>query len=77
VIVGVLLCEPPEEQVSVPCAADPDPDPPDPPELDGQVATDPTEETTPGVVRLFGRLIVTRFPGAMLVCCDACRATCT
>jgi hypothetical protein len=49
VTVGVL----PEEQVSVPGAAELELDPPGP-ELDGQVATAPTEEMTPGVVWLFG-----------------------
>ena len=55
-MVGVLLPELPEEQVSVPGAAELEPDPPDP-ELDGQVATAPTEETTPGVVWLLGRVM--------------------
>ena len=76
VIVGVLLPELPEEQVSVPGAAELDPDPPDP-ELDGQVATAPTEETTPGVVWLFGRVMLTLSPTAIVVCSEALSATCT
>ena len=61
-MVGVVLApEPPDEQVPVPCAAEPELDPPDP-ELDGQVATVPTEETTPGVVWLLGRVMVTVVP---------------
>src|SRR6202035_994318 len=53
-----------------------DPDPPDP-ELDGHVATVATEETTPGVVRLLGRTMLTLSRTAMLVCCEALNATCT
>ena len=64
VMVGVLLPELPDEQVSVPGAAELEPDPPDP-ELDGQVATAPTEETTPGVVRLLGRVMLTLSPTAI------------
>ena len=57
VMVGVaLLPELADEQVSVPGAAELELDPPDP-ELDGQVATVPTEETTPGVVWLLGRVM--------------------
>ena len=51
-------------------------DPPDP-ELDGQIATVPTEETTPGVVWLLGRVIVTLSPTATSVCCEAPNATWT
>ena len=66
VIVGVvLLPELADEQVSVPGAAELDPDPPDA-ELDGQVATVPTEETTPGVVWLLGRVMLTLSPTATL-----------
>ena len=75
-MVGVVLPELPDEQVSVPGAAELDPDPPDP-ELDGQVATAPTEETTPGVVRLSGRVMLTLSPTATLVCSEALNATCT
>ena len=75
-MVGVVLPELPEEQVSVPGAAELELDPLDP-ELDGQVATAPTEDTTPGVVRLFGRVMVTLSPTAILVCCEAFNATCT
>src|SRR4030081_789313 len=75
-MVGVLLPELPEEQVSVPGAVELDPDPTDP-ELDGQVATLPTEETTPGVVWLLGRVMLTLFPTAVLLCCAASSATCT
>src|SRR5579863_3023558 len=63
----------PGEQLSVPGAAEPDPGP----ELEGQVATAPTEETTPGVDRLSGRAMVTRSPTATWVCCEASSATCT
>ena len=66
----------PDEQVSVPGAAELELDPPDP-ELDGQVATVPTEETTPGVVWLLGRVMVTLSPTATSVCCEASKATCT
>jgi hypothetical protein len=75
-MVGVLLPEPFDEQVSVPGAAALDPDRPDP-EPDGQVATVATEETTPGVVRLLGRVMVTLFPTATSVCCEAANAICT
>ena len=75
-IVGVLLPEPPEEQVSVPGAPELELDPPDP-ELDGQVATVPTEETTPDVVWLLGRVMLTLSPTATSVCCEASKATCT
>jgi hypothetical protein len=75
-MVGVVLPELLDEQVSVPGAAELEFDPPDP-ELDGQVATAPTEETTPGVVRLSGNVIVTLSPIATLVCCEASSATCT
>jgi hypothetical protein len=68
-MVGVL----PEEQASVPGAAELEPEPPAP-ELDGQVATAPTEETTPGVVRLLGRVTLTLFPTATPVCCEALNA---
>ena len=76
VMVGMLLPELADEQVSAPDAAAPEPDPPDP-VLAGQVATVPTEETTPGVVRLFGRVMLTLSPTATLVCCEASSATCT
>ena len=76
VMVGVLLPELPDEQVSVPGAAELELDPPDP-ELDGQVATAPTEETTPGVVWLLGRVMLTLSPTATSVCCEASSATCT
>ena len=72
----VLLPELPDEQVSVPGAAELELDPPDP-ELDGQVATVPTEETTPGVVWLLGRVMLTLSPTATSVCCEASNATCT
>ncbi len=62
--------------MSVPGAAELDPDPPDP-ELGGQVATAPTEETTPGVVRLLGRVMLTLSPTAIVVCSEALSATCT
>ena len=75
-MVGVVLPELPDEQVSVPGAAELELDPPDP-ELDGQVATVPTEETTPGVVWLLGRVMVTLSPTATSVCCEASNATCT
>ena len=65
-----------DEQVSVPGAAELELDPPGP-ELDGQVATAPTDETTPGVVWLLGRVIVTLSPTATSVCCEASNATCT
>jgi hypothetical protein len=71
-MVGVL----PDEHVSVPGAAELAPCPPAP-ELDGQVATLPTEETTPGLVRLSGNVMLTLFPTAMLVCWEASSATCT
>src|SRR6202171_1261988 len=73
VMVGVVL---PDEQVSVPGAAELEFDLPDP-ELDGQVASTPTEETTPGVVLLLGRVMVTVSPTATSVCCEAPNATCT
>src|ERR1700704_3534370 len=72
----VLLPELPDGQASVPGAAELELDPPDP-ELDGQVATAPTEETTPGVVWLLGRVMLTLSPTAILVCCEAFNATCT
>src|SRR5947209_19822709 len=75
-MVGVALPELPEEQASVPGAAELGPDPPDP-ELDGQVATAPTEETTPGTVRLLGRVMLTLSPTAIVVCSEASSATCT
>ena len=75
-MVGVLLPEPPEEQESVPGAAALELDPPGP-ELDGQVATLATEETTPGVVRLFGRVMLTLSPTATSDCCEAANASCT
>src|SRR4030081_719601 len=75
-MVGVLLPELFDEQVSVRGAVELDPDPPDP-ELDGQVATAPTEDTTPGVVLLLGRVMLTLSPTAILVCCEAVNATCT
>src|SRR5438552_9136783 len=62
--------------MSVPGAADVEFGPPGP-GLDGQVATEPTAETTPGVVRLSGRVIITLFPTATSVCCEALNATCT
>ena len=77
VMVGVLLLpELPDEQVSVPGATELQLDPPDP-WLDGQLATVPTEDTTPGVIRLLGRVIVTLSPTATSVCCEASNATCT
>jgi hypothetical protein len=76
VMVGVLLPELPEEQESGPGAAEFELDPLDP-ELDGQVATVPTEETTPGVVWLLGRVMLTLSPTATSVCCEAFNATCT
>src|SRR5581483_10129546 len=77
VTVGVAVPpEPPEEQLSVPGGAGLAPGPPAP-ELDGQVATVATEETTPGVVRLSGRVIVTLFPTATSVCCEAGNAIST
>ena len=75
-MVGVVHPELPEEQVSVPGAAELELDPPGP-ELDGQVATVPTEETTPGLVWLLGKVIITLFPTATSVCCEASNATCT
>src|ERR1700722_3115822 len=75
-MVGVALPELPDEQVSVPGAAELGPDPPDP-ELDGQVATAPTEETTPRVVRLLGRVMLTLSPTATSVCCEASNAIST
>jgi len=72
----VLLPELPEEQESVPGAAEFELDPLNP-ELDGQVATVPTEETTPGVVWLLGRVMVTFSSTATSVCCEAFNATCT
>src|SRR5438132_12258032 len=75
-MVGVPLPEPREEQESVPGAAALELDPPGP-ELDGQVATVATEETTPGVVWLLGRVMLTLFPTAILLCCAASSATCT
>jgi hypothetical protein len=75
-MVGVVLAELPEEQVSIPGAAELELGPPDP-ELVGHVATAPTEETTPPVVRLLGRVMITLSPTAMLVCCEAFNATCT
>jgi hypothetical protein len=72
----VLLPELPDEQASVPGAAELELDPPDP-ELDGQVATAPTEDTTPGVVWLLGRVMLTLSPTASVVCSDALSATCT
>ena len=73
-MVGVLPTELPEEQVSVPGVAELDPDPPDA-ELGGQVATAPTEETTPGVVRLSGRVMLTLSPTATVDCSEAFSAT--
>ena len=76
-MVGVVLApEPPDEQVPVPCAAEPELEPPDA-GLGGQVATVPTEETTPGVVWLLGRVMVTVSPTATSVCWEASNATCT
>src|SRR5271170_4874738 len=76
VIVGVLLPALPKEQASVPGAAELAPGPLGP-ELDGQVATAPTEETTPGVVQLLGRVMLTLSPTAIVVCSEALSATCT
>ena len=70
-MVGVL----PEVHVSFPAVAELDPEPDA--ELDGQLATVATEETTPGVVSLLGRVMLTLFPTAMLVCWEASSATCT
>src|ERR1700722_15432300 len=76
-MVGVMLLpELPDEQVAVPGVAELELDPLDP-EFNGQVATVPTEETTPGVVWLFGRVIITVSPTATSVCCEAFTATCT
>src|SRR5437762_2766885 len=72
-MVGVAL---PEGQVSVPGAAELDPDPADA-ELDGQVATAPTEETIAGVVRLSGRVMATLSPTAIMVCSEALSVSCT
>jgi hypothetical protein len=58
----VLLPVPPDGQVSGPDPAELELDPPDP-EVDvAQVATVPTEATTPGVVRLSGSVMVTLSP---------------
>jgi hypothetical protein len=65
-----------EEHVSVPDAELEDPELLDP-GLDGQVATVPTEDTTPGVVWLLGRVMVTLSPAATSVCSEASSATCT
>jgi hypothetical protein len=73
---GVLLAEPPDEQESVPGLAEPEFGPPEA-ELDGQVATVATAVTTPGVVRLSGRVTVTLFPAATSVCCEASSDNCT
>ncbi len=77
-IVGVVSEELPAEQASVPGAAVPGlefgPPAPDP---GWQVATFATEATIPGVVRLSGRVMLTLSPTAMLVCCEASKATCT
>ena len=62
--------------MSVPGAAELEPDPADA-ELGGQVATAPTEETIPGVVRLLGRVMLTLSPTATSVCSEASSATCT
>jgi hypothetical protein len=62
-MVGAVPPDLPDEQGSVPGAAEVELDPPAP-ELDGQVATVPTEETTPGVVWLLGRVMVTLSPTA-------------
>ena len=43
----------------------------------GRWRPSPTEETTPGVVWLLGRVMLTLFPTAMLVCWEASSATCT
>src|ERR1700736_6742760 len=72
----MLLPELPDEQVRVPGVAELELDPLDP-EFEGQVATVPTEETTPGVVWLLGRVMVTVSPTATSVCCEAATATCT
>jgi hypothetical protein len=74
-IVGVALPAPPEEQASVPGAAELAPG--TAPELDGQVATAPTEDTTPGVIRLSGRVMLTLSPTAIVVCSAALSATWT
>src|SRR6185437_5722662 len=77
-MVGAALPELPEEQGSVPGAAEPELElGPPPPELDGQVATVATEETTPGVLRLSGSVMVTLSPTARSVCWEASSATCT
>ncbi len=68
-MVGVL----PDAQVSVPVVAEL-PEPPAP-ELVGQLATVATEETTPEVVSLFGSVMLTPFPTAILVCWEASSAT--
>jgi hypothetical protein len=39
------------------------------------VATVATEETTPGMMRSLGRVIITRFPTATFVCCETSSAT--
>src|ERR1700726_2245247 len=73
-MVGAVLPALPAVQVSVPGELALDlPDP----ALDEQVATAPTEETTPGVVLLLGRVMVTVSPTATSVCCEAPKATCT
>jgi hypothetical protein len=63
--VGVVLLPvpvPPDGQVSDPDPVELELDPPDA-EVDvGQVATVPTEATTPGVVRLSGSVMVTLSP---------------
>lgn len=58
----VVFPELPDEQVSVPGAAELGFGAPDP-ELAGQVATAPTEETTPVVVRLLGAATRSSSPG--------------
>src|SRR3984885_7676991 len=73
---GMVGVELPDEQASVPGATEVEFAPPDP-WLDGQLATVPTEETTPGVIRLLGRVIVTLSPTATLICCEASNATWT
>ena len=73
---GMVGVELPDEQASVPGATELEFAPPDP-WLDGQLATVPTEETTPGVIRLLGRVIVTLSPAATLICCEASNATWT
>src|SRR5689334_18791118 len=72
VMVGVL----PDAHASLPGVAELDPESPAP-ELDGQLATVATEETTPEVVWLLGRAMLTLFPTAMLACWEASSATCT